>query len=48
MKIGDLVELSAIADNKNQIHKEYKVLVMTSGKHRWFAEGSLELMNERR
>tara|TARA_R110000751_G_scaffold178865_1_gene285027 strand:+ start:1463 stop:1597 length:135 start_codon:yes stop_codon:yes gene_type:complete len=35
-------------EDKNQIHKEYKVLVMTSGKHRWFAEGSLELMNERR
>lgn len=29
-------------------HKEFKVLVITSGEYRWFAENSLELMDETR
>lgn len=36
-----------LPDHKNETYKEYKVLVMTSGKCRWFAEGSLELMDEK-
>ncbi len=36
-----------LPDHKNETYKEYKVLVMTSGKYRWFAESSLELMDEK-
>lgn len=37
-----------LPDKENRYYKEYKVLVMTTGKMQWFAESSLELLNETR
>ena len=35
-------------DKENRYYKEFKVLVMTTGKTQWFAESSLELLDETR
>jgi hypothetical protein len=37
-----------LPESENHYYKEYKVLVMTTGKTQWFADSSLELLNETR